>query len=124
MQDLTFTCGTRSCCIVQARQVNAEVIFFAALRINQRAFLDLTKNGQIPISSFQLGGKLKMTAKLTVLHPHNLQTPSYCPTLQQQVWQGDFKVFKIPGGQVIWWHCPECQGWHVAIQNDQARQMH
>ena len=28
---LTCTCGTQSCCTVQARQVNAEVIIFIAL---------------------------------------------------------------------------------------------
>jgi len=64
-----------------------------------------------------------MTAKSTTVQDHNVRQPSYCPTLQQQVWRGDFKAFKIPGGQVVWWHCSECQGWHVMIQNDKQQVM-
>ena len=60
-----------------------------------------------------------MTLKLTSMQEKKLHLQTTCPTLQQQVLRGgDFKGFAIPGGRAIWWHCPECQGWHVVIQND------
>lgn len=50
-----------------------------------------------------------------------LQLLTHCPTLYQQVWRHEFKQFAIPGGQVIWWHCEVCQGWHAVVMSDDSK---
>jgi hypothetical protein len=59
-----------------------------------------------------------MTRKLMSAQGQYLQSLVYCPVIREQVMANGRKHFSIPGGQATWWHCPECQGWHVVIDKD------
>jgi len=39
----------------------------------------------------------------------------FCPVTTRQVFGDRWKNFSLPTGQVMWWHCPACQGWHVSV---------
>lgn len=56
----------------------------------------------------QMAGKLTNDSRL----PKNLTN---CPTTNIDVQGDDGTSFLIPDGQVTWWRCSACQGWHVLI---------
>lgn len=39
--------------------------------------------------------------------------PLTCPTTKQEVVGDRWRYPHLTSGQIVWWHCPECQGWHV-----------
>lgn len=39
----------------------------------------------------------------------------HCPTTSTHIQGREQTSFLIPGGEVNWWHCSVCQGWHVLI---------
>lgn len=43
------------------------------------------------------------------------QALAHCPTTSAYVRGNEQTSFLIPGGEVNWWHCSACQGWHVLI---------
>ena len=46
-----------------------------------------------------------------------------CSATGRQVTVQSWQQFPIPGGQAMWWQCPDCLGWHVVIgerQKDKA----
>jgi len=39
-----------------------------------------------------------------------------CPVTHKQVRGDSWKRFSNPCVEVIWWHCPACQGWHIKME--------
>jgi hypothetical protein len=51
------------------------------------------------------------------LEYEQLQPVIQCPTKNRNTVSVDTIEYTIPNGQVIWWHCSLCQGWHVIIDD-------
>lgn len=48
----------------------------------------------------------------------------YCPATHQRVQSINWRHINISNGQVMWWQCPACEGWHVIIdQNKREKQL-
>lgn len=58
-----------------------------------------------------MSDKATSTQKLKTLEP------IYCPQTGKRIVAEKFKQFDIPSGQVTWFHCEACQGWHTIITN-------
>jgi len=59
-----------------------------------------------------------MIKKTTDVHQVVTNTFSECPTTKQQVVVNTWRRYPIYGGQLIWWHCPACQGWHGMLAEE------
>lgn len=46
---------------------------------------------------------------------------THCPITGTFVQGHDQASFLIPGGEVKWWHCSACQGWHVLIVDNRGK---
>ena len=45
----------------------------------------------------------------------------HCPIAKTHTRGKDLKIALIPYGQAIWWHCTECDGWHVKIADSEEK---
>jgi hypothetical protein len=61
---------------------------------------------------------MKTNGKITEMPGQNARTLIHCPVTCNQVAANASKQFPVPGGQAIWYHCPECLGWHVFVGED------
>lgn len=55
-----------------------------------------------------------MAQKLTS-HIYPSDSLIQCPITQAEVKGNDGATFLIPDGQVTWWRCSACHGWHISI---------
>ena len=42
-----------------------------------------------------------------------VQTTLTCPVTGEEVVGDRWRYPHLASGQIVWWHCPGCQGWHV-----------
>jgi len=54
-----------------------------------------------------------MSKKFT--NPKKSEFTLYCPNTQKSVVAGPGTQVPIPNDKTTWWHCPECNGWHVSL---------
>lgn len=59
--------------------------------------------------------------KVTPLSPMQASLPllGLCPTTGRLTKSGSVEQYFIPEGQVVWWQCAECTGWHIILVSDQ-----
>ena len=43
-----------------------------------------------------------------------------CATTGKQVAGDRWKYPSLPSGRILWWHCPECKGWHILRLNTET----
>lgn len=60
-----------------------------------------------PYAAREMAGKL---VNAQAQHSHVLL---YCPLMDKQVARNEWKSFTSADGEVIWWHCSACGGWHI-----------
>jgi hypothetical protein len=58
-----------------------------------------------------------MIEKATSTQKLNTLEPIYCPQTGKRIVAEKHKQFGIPSGQVTWFHCEACGGWHIVIDN-------
>jgi hypothetical protein len=44
----------------------------------------------------------------------------YCPIVHTLVITEEQRQLSLPGEVAIWWRCPACSGWHVALRPEVA----
>jgi hypothetical protein len=60
----------------------------------------------------------KNTAMHTRHREGETQNPMHCPTINKSVTATRWQSFASPNGNVRWWYCPLCQGWHVHVPDE------
>ena len=58
-----------------------------------------------------------MTKQFKTVKKEDWQLLVQCPTTCQEVVAEEQNQYPIPGGQIIWWHCPACRGWHLIVED-------
>lgn len=58
-----------------------------------------------------------MNDKVTGTRRLNSLEPIFCPQTGKRIVAERHQRFEIPNGQVTWFHCEACQGWHTIITN-------
>ncbi len=58
-----------------------------------------------------------MSTKATNTQKLGSLKPVYCPQTGKRIVAESQKQFNIPNGQVTWFQCEACQGWHIVIDN-------
>jgi len=54
-----------------------------------------------------------------IINAENPKFTFYCPVTKKPVTTIPREQMAMPDNTTNWWHCPECNGWHVSIaQND------
>jgi hypothetical protein len=43
----------------------------------------------------------------------------HCPITKNTVTANPREQLTMPDNRMKWWHCPECNGWHVSIAQDE-----
>ncbi len=49
------------------------------------------------------------------MRQYTFQVLEHCPASKTPQIRDDQQDFSLNDTEVTWWHCPVCQGWHVAM---------